>query len=73
MKKRCDPGLLSRCIDSDWGIGVLSKVNRIGTALECVTEFYDFQEFAVNRKKPLNLLQFDEFEAIFRNPSTSVR
>jgi hypothetical protein len=31
---------------------LVEKVHRIGAALECVNEFYDFQVFAANRKAP---------------------
>ncbi len=55
----------SCCIDSDWGVGVLSK-----NARPCLNKFsfnenpyFDFNIFNEKRAEHLNLLSFDQFSA----------
>jgi hypothetical protein len=65
LKWRTNPSVFSCCIDSDWGIGVLSKDQPIGTPLQPIQSFFDYTELDAHRKEYLNLLKFDEFRKIF--------
>lgn len=51
----------SCCIDSDWGVGILSSLARPGFTLMPVNEnvYFDFNFFSSNRVAQLNLLSFD--------------
>ena len=53
----------SCCIDSDWGIGILSKKNRIGFNILANNEnpYFDFNVFNNGRSEQLNLLSFGQF------------
>ena len=64
MKWRSDASVHSCCIDSDWGVGILSKTRRIGQGVEDRSPFYEFSKFSENRKEFLNLIDFDELKAL---------
>ena len=57
----------SCCIDSDWGIGVLSKKNRPGFNILPNNEnvYFDFNIFINEREEQLNLRSFDKFSESF--------
>ncbi len=61
LKRRFDNSLKSCCIDTDWGIGIISKNIDIGSAMENENPFYEFKKFDENRKEFLNLVSFEEF------------
>lgn len=63
MKWRQDPTVSSCCIDSDWGLGVLTKSRSLGPAAITSNPFFEYAQFAANRQESLNLLSFDEFKA----------
>lgn len=65
LKWRCNPNIKSCCIDSDFGIGILSKTQNIGESLAKEIEFYEFDEFDKNRKEYLNLVEFGAFKQSF--------
>lgn len=62
MKWRFNNSLNSCCIDSDWGIGILSKTKKIGDSIENINPFFEYQIFKDNRKKHLNLISFDNLK-----------
>jgi len=62
VKWRSEPSLFSCCIDSDWGVGVISKTSNIGAPLKERNEFFEFSHFTHHRKEQLNLVSFDEFK-----------
>lgn len=64
---RLSPSLNSCCIDSDWGIGLLSKEHPIGMPLDRVDKFFEFNNFLENKKHYLNLMEFEKFKRIFEN------
>jgi hypothetical protein len=64
LKWRSEPSVNSCCIDSDWGVGVLSKCKPIGESLDGVNPFFEFSDLADNRATYLNLLTFDEFKRL---------
>ena len=61
LKKRFDKELYCCCIDTDFGVGIISKKHNIGNSIERVNYFYEYKDFDKNRKKYLNLISFDDF------------
>lgn len=64
MKWRFNANIQSCCIDSDWGVGILSKSHHIGQSIDQSNLFYEFSELVNNRKHYLNLLTFREFKML---------
>ncbi len=50
------------CIDSDWGIGVISKKKYFNHLNENFNPFFEFTIFEQNREKSLNLITFEIFK-----------
>ena len=70
LKWRCSPLVNSCCIDSDWGVGVLSKNQQIGKHIECNNDFYEFHTFDKKRKESLNLINYETFKNLISLSST---
>lgn len=64
LKWRCSPTVQSCCIDSDFGVGILSKKHLIGQNLDKKIEFYEYKELDGNRIAYLNLMSFDHFKKL---------
>ena len=64
LKSRFNPNLNSCCIDTDWGVGILSKKHPIGDSIKNTNPFYEYKVFDKNRKSSLNLISFDELKKI---------
>ncbi len=64
LKWRFDPSVNSCCIDSDWGVGILSKNRSIGQCIEEANQFFEFDDFFENRDEYLNLMSFDDFKRL---------
>jgi hypothetical protein len=61
FKLRKDPKLFSCCIDSDWGIGIVSKTINIGEPTSIENPYFEFKVFEKHRKECLNLIDFETF------------
>lgn len=64
LKWRQNPSVYSCCIDSDWGVGILSKSHSIGKSTTLQNEFYEFSILEENRKELLNLIDFEALKKI---------
>lgn len=64
FKFRKNPMVYSCCIDTDWGIGIISKNINIGTSCQVENPYFEFRIFEKNRKKSLNLISFQEFKSV---------
>lgn len=62
LKWRCNPSIYSCCIDSDWGVGILSKSYQIGKSMEPTNPFFEFMLLEENKKDYLNLTDFESFK-----------
>ncbi|WP_303315955.1 class I SAM-dependent methyltransferase [Flavivirga abyssicola] len=62
LKWRCNELINSCCIDSDWGVGILSKTQPIGKNIDKINKFYEYDALNNNRKEYLNLITFEEFK-----------
>lgn len=67
LKWRSSPTVNSCCIDSDWGVGILSKDHPIGLSIDAVNLFYEFSDFDMNRSSYLGLISFDELKKRLRS------
>lgn len=62
LKWRFNSSVNSCCIDTDWGVGVLSKEKQIGRSTNNTNPFFEHNVLAKERKRLLNLVGFDEFK-----------
>jgi hypothetical protein len=62
FKYRKVKNLFSCCIDTDWGVAIISKTQKIGESTELENDFYEYLVFNENRMTSLNLLTFEEFK-----------
>jgi hypothetical protein len=61
VKWRSEPSVKSCCIDTDWGLGVLTKAFDIGEPVPPRNPFFEFGELQRDRKRSLNLVEFERF------------
>jgi hypothetical protein len=64
LKWRFNPTINSCCIDSDWGVGILSKKYEIGKSIDYVNPFFEYKILEENRKHYLNLVDFSTFKSL---------
>ncbi|WP_420317639.1 class I SAM-dependent methyltransferase [Ekhidna sp.] len=62
LRWRFNAQLQSCCIDSDWGVGILSKKHKIGNPIPETNMFYEYSLLDANRKELMNLITFDELK-----------
>ena len=65
MKWRSNEKLQSCTIDTDWGVGIISKSKELGNHTELKNDFFEFSVFNNQRKEFLNLISFDELKQLF--------
>src|SRR5690554_456603 len=66
VKWRQNKDLFSCCIDTDWGIGILSKTQKVGEFTTVKNEFYEFHKFKSQRVESLNLITFEELKKLLK-------
>jgi len=64
LKWRFNSSINSCCIDSDWGVGILSKKRLIGQSIKETNQFFEFSNLIKNRKEYLNLMDFNDFKEL---------
>lgn len=69
LKWRSNPNVYSCCIDSDSGVGILSKKSQIGLATKRTNIFHEYSEFETHRKEYLNLISFADLKDLLDKPS----
>jgi hypothetical protein len=62
FRKRSD--YYSCCIDSDWGIGVITKSVNLGNSNQVENPFYEYFILNQHREECLNLISFQKFKDI---------
>jgi hypothetical protein len=62
MKWRNNAGIQSCTIDTDWGVGIISKTKKVGNHTDLLNEFYEFSVLNNRRKEFLNLITFEELK-----------
>ena len=63
-KARFIEGISCCCIDSDWGVGVITKRNLAQPLTNNFNPFFEYHIFSQNRKESLNLMNFEAFKSI---------
>lgn len=64
FKFRKEDYLYSCCVDTDWGVGILSKKVNVGKSTTISNEYYEFHILEKYRNESLNLIQFEDFKKI---------
>lgn len=64
-KIRLNQNVTSACIDSDWGIGIITKKLVFNSLSVTMNPYFEYFVFDQNRKELLNLMSFDEFKHHF--------
>ncbi len=64
LKWRFKSSVNSCCIDSDYGVGVLSKRYDIGRSIDPTNFFFEFGLLDENRKDYLNFVELDQFKKL---------
>lgn len=62
LKWRQKKEYYSCCLNSDWGVGIISKIHPLGSVPSKINDFYDYKVLDENRKDLLNLISFEEFK-----------
>lgn len=62
-RKRDD--IFSCCVDTDWGIGVITIKKNLGKPSTVKNDFFEYHIFSENRKDSLNLISIDQFKSHF--------
>ena len=58
----------SCCIDTDWGVGIVSKKERplLNILGSNENNFFEYNDFSLKRQEQLNLISFDTFTKSFQ-------
>lgn len=62
LKWRFESSLNSCCINTDWGVGILSKTRNLGKSIENVNPFFEYKIMDSNRQAHLNLIDFESLK-----------
>lgn len=65
FKARQRNDISSCCIDTDWGVGIISKHKNLGKPTEIQNQFFEYRILDKNRKESLNRIAFEEFKKIY--------
>jgi SAM-dependent methyltransferase len=55
------------CIDTDWGVGVISKYVDFGNPKKVSNPFFEFHVFEKDRVNQLNLISYEKFKGFFKS------
>jgi SAM-dependent methyltransferase len=62
LKARYRTDISSCTVDTDWGVGIISKSKKLCPPPKSLNEFYEYNNFAANRSDQLGLISFVELE-----------
>lgn len=65
-KMRMNTEVSTACIDSDWGIGIVTKRKIASPLLKDINPFFEYSVFNENRKDSLNLMSFETFKSLIK-------
>lgn len=66
-KFRCNKNVSCCCIDSDWGVGIISKQKFFEAITEDFNPYFEYSVFNERRKESLNLMDFETFKKKVRH------
>lgn len=61
-KWRTNSTVYSCCVDTDYGVGIISKKRSIGNSMAQRNPFYEYKVLAANRAEHLGLISFGELQ-----------
>ena len=64
FKARKREDIFSCCIDTDWGIGIISKTKKLGIKTNIENNFFEYRILDETRTESLNLITFEELKKI---------
>lgn len=64
LRRRSDPSVFSCCVDTDFGVGVISPSRRIGAPIAPVNPYFEYRVLAAHRTEHLNLIDFERFQSL---------
>lgn len=67
FKYRKNPTVSSCCIDTDWGIGIISNTVNLGETSTIENPYFEFNVMDKNRKDSLNLISFEDLKMKFKS------
>ncbi|MEP1035078.1 class I SAM-dependent methyltransferase [Ekhidna sp.] len=65
-KARQRSDLSSCCLDTDWGIGIITQSKTLGKPNQVENPYYEYFVLEENRKETLNLMSFEEFKLLLK-------
>jgi hypothetical protein len=71
VKARQRKDVTSCCVDTDWGVGILTRQQYFSTLSPLAQQFYEYGTFNNNRKEWLNLIDFSSFSQIMAGRDVS--
>lgn len=66
LKWRFNPSVNSCCVDTDWGVGILSKHFHVGKSIEATNPFFEYSQLKNNRQVYLNLIDFESLKRLIQ-------
>jgi hypothetical protein len=63
LKWRRASGVSACCVDTDWGVGILSRHHPLGDSPPPDNPFFEYRILAEHRQQSLNLISFAELQA----------
>ena len=66
LKWRFNPMVNTCCIDTDWGVGIISRTKPVGKSIEATNTFFEYHVLSNDRKRMLNLISYDDFIKIIK-------
>ena len=64
FKWRQSKEIYSCCIDSDWGVGIITKKINLGESTQIINNFFEYNILNEYRNESLNLLNFENFKKL---------
>jgi hypothetical protein len=64
LKWRFNSSVNSCCVDTDWGVGIISKDRPIGVSIPATNPFFEFHNFDEHRATYLNLIDFEALKSL---------
>ncbi len=67
VKERKRTDIYSCCVDTDWGVGIISKKINFGPSSTINNPYFEFHVLAQSRKEILNLISFNDLKKLINS------
>ena len=61
-----NPEIRIACVDTDWGVGILTKNHTLNASRREPSPFYAFIDFQTHKKELINLISFEDFKLLLK-------